>query len=244
MPVVDFSERTVPSLGAHVAMCVPPGGSNVELMSPADPDKPLSKALQKFLERRGDGLYALMLEAPDPDAEAAELSRRGVDVLPLMAGAAGRDIHPRSTHGVLIRIYPEDSATTPGDHESRAPGLSGITKVIVATSDASVAADAYGRGLGLETGPITHDEERGVLCAHARAPKGGVIELVSAVDTARAFAEDIERCVKEHNGGMYALVLHTADPRGAVAALARAGVTTRADAAPEAVIFGTRFLLQ
>ena len=242
MPVVDFSDRTVPSLGAHVAMCVPEGGSNVELMSPADPGKPLSQALQKFLDRRGDGLYALMLEAPDPDAEAAELSARGVDVLPLMVGAAGRDIHPRSTHGVLIRVYPNDSATTPGDHRSGPPGLSGIAKVIVATADASLAATAYGQGLGLEVGPVAHDEERGVLCAHARAPKGGFIELVSAVDTARPFAEDIERCVKEQNGGMYALVLHTADPGAAVAALAAAGVATRPGGTPEAVVFGTRFL--
>ena len=34
LPVADFSERTVPTLGAHVAMCVPEGGSNIELMSP------------------------------------------------------------------------------------------------------------------------------------------------------------------------------------------------------------------
>ena len=109
MPVLDFSDRTVPSLGAHVAMCIPEGGSNIELMSPADPDKPLSQALQKFLDRRGDGLYALMLEAPDPDAEADTLAERGLDVLPLMVGAAGRDVHPRSTHGVLIRVYPDNS---------------------------------------------------------------------------------------------------------------------------------------
>ena len=91
MPVLDLSDRTAPSLGAHVAMCTPEGGSNIELMSPADPDKALSQALQKFLDRRGDGLYALMLEAPDPDVEAAALSERGLDVLPLMVGAAGRE---------------------------------------------------------------------------------------------------------------------------------------------------------
>ena len=53
-------------------MCVPPGGSNIELMAPADPAAPLSQALRStFLDRRGEGLYALMLEAPDPDAEAS-----------------------------------------------------------------------------------------------------------------------------------------------------------------------------
>jgi catechol 2,3-dioxygenase-like lactoylglutathione lyase family enzyme len=244
MPVVDFSDRTVPSLGAHVGMCVPEGGSNIELMSPADPGKPLSQALQKFLDRRGEGLYALMLEAPDPDVEAAHLSERGLDVLPLMAGAGGRDVHPRSTHGVLIRIYPDDSVGTQDGHETRPPGFSGITKVIVATADASLAANVYGQGFGLDVGAVVHDEGRGVLCARCRAPKGGVIELVSPVDTDNPFARDIERCVKEENGGMYALVLQAPDPRAAVAELNARGVATRGQADLEAVIFGTRFLFE
>ena len=81
MPVSDFSGHTVPHLGAHVAMCTPEGGSNVELMAPADPAKPLSQSLQRCLDRRGEGPYALMLEAPDPDVEAEALSARGLDVL-------------------------------------------------------------------------------------------------------------------------------------------------------------------
>src|SRR5947209_2156379 len=84
MPVVDHSHHTVPALGAHIAMCVPAGGSNVELMAPATPGLPLSEALQKFLDRRGQGPYALMLEAPDPDVEAEALASRGLDVLGLM----------------------------------------------------------------------------------------------------------------------------------------------------------------
>ena len=70
MPVVDMSDTSVTNLGAKLAMCIPEGGSNIEIMSPADPDTPLSQSLQRFLDRRGEGLFALMLEAPDPDAEA------------------------------------------------------------------------------------------------------------------------------------------------------------------------------
>jgi hypothetical protein len=244
MPVLDFSDQTVPTLGAHVGMCVPDGGSNIELMSPADPSKPLSQALQKFLDRRGDGLYALMLEAPDPDVEAVALAERGLDVLPLMAGAGGRDVHPRSTHGVLIRIYPNNSVQTEGPHESSAPGFSGITKVIVATADVSLAANVYGQGFALDVGPVLHDEERGVLCARCQPPKGGVIELVSAVDTDRPFAHDIERCMKEHNGGMYALVLRAGDPRSALALLNDRGIVARDGTDPGAEIFGARFLFE
>jgi catechol 2,3-dioxygenase-like lactoylglutathione lyase family enzyme len=243
LPVEDFSERTVPALGAHVGMCVPEGGSNIELMSPADPEKPLSQALQKFLRRRGDGLYALMLEAPDPDAEAAALTERGVDVLPLMAAAGGRDVHPRSTHGVLIRVYPENSVRT-GPYPSQAPGLSGIMKVVVATADASIASHAYESGLGLEVTAPAYDEERGVTMVHCKAPKGGLIELVSPVATDNPFAQDIDRCVKEQHGGMYALVLHAADPRAAVAALSDRGLAIEATPLPHLVAYGTRFLVQ
>jgi hypothetical protein len=243
LPVVDLSDRTVPALGARVAMCVPHGGSNVELMSPADPTKPLSQALQKFLDRRGDGLYALMLEAPDPDVEAQAVAERGLDVLPLMIGAGGRDVHPRSTHGVLVRIYPDDSARA-DPQDSRDPGLSGITRVIVATTDASLAANAYGHGFGLDVAAARQDDQQGVLSVEVRAPKGAVIELVSAVDTDKPFAREIERCVKERNGGMYGLVLRAADQRRALALLAGRGATMAETPAPHIIVFGVRFFLE
>jgi len=245
LPVVDFSDQTVPTLGAHVAMCVPEGGSYIELMSPADAAKPLSRALERFLARRGDGPYALMLEAPDPDVEAEALSGRGLDVLPLMSGAGGRDVHPRSTHGVLIRVYPDNSVRT-GPSRSEAPGLSGIMKVIVATADASLAADVYGRGLGLDVEPVVHDQERGVLCARCRAPKGGVIELVSPIapDTDQPFAQDIERHLKGQHGGVYALVLHAADPQAATSTLTTRGLALEGTADRAVRAYGTRFLLR
>lgn len=243
MPVVDLSDSTVPTLGAHVAMCVPGGGSNIELMSPANPDKPLSQALEKFLHRRGEGLYALMLEAPDPDSEAAALSERGVEVLPLMPGAGGRDVHPRSTHGVLIRIYPENSVPA-GRHQSREPRVSGITTVIVATADAQAAARSYESGLGLEVVGSGRDDDRGVAWARVGAPRGGLIELVSPIATENPFARDIERCLETRNGGMYALVLQAADPLAAAGCLADRGVQTRSAPTPHLVAHGTRFLIE
>jgi catechol 2,3-dioxygenase-like lactoylglutathione lyase family enzyme len=244
MPVVDFSDRTVHDLGAHVAMCMPEGGSNIELMAPADRRKPLSQALQKCLDRRGEGFYALMLEAPVPDDEAVVLAERGLDVLPLMKGAGGRDIHPRSTHGVLIRVYPDGSVRNPGGLSSEAPGLSGIARVIIATTDASLATDAYGRGLGLDTGPATVDDERGVRCAVARPPKGGIIELVSATDPTKPFGGEIERFVKEEHEGIYALVLHAEDPAAAAATLADRGIPMGGTDGRAATVFGARIVIE
>lgn len=239
LPVVDFSDRTVPDLGAHVGMCVPPGGSNIELMSPSD-DRPLGQSLQRFLDRRGEGLYALMLEAPDPDAEAVELTDRGLDVLPLMPGAGGRDVHPRSTHGVLIRVYPDDSVGKLTPPRADDPHLSGIVRAIVATKDAVAAAETYGRGFGLSVEPGVDDAERGVVTARCHPPKGGVIEFVSAADTRRAFAADVQRAVDERGEGLHTLVLEAADRDAALATLAARGFAPDGGAL---TVFGTRFLI-
>lgn len=243
MPFLDMSGETVPSLGAHVGMCQPPGGSNIELMAPADPDRALSRALQKFLDRRGQGFYALMLEAPDPDAEAEELLARDVEVLPLMEGAGGRDIHPRSTHGVLIRVYPDNSVPQPENAVSTEPGLSGIMRGIIATADAVKAAEAYGQGLGLDVDDPIEDRERGVLLVVCRSPKGGVVELVSPFDTSIPFARDVSEFVEEKGGGIYALVLEADDPTTAASVLAERGVEFGGESGLEASVFGARILL-
>lgn len=244
LPVLDFSERTVPSLGAHVGMCMPEGGSNIELMSPANPEMALSQSLQKFLDRRGEGFYAMMLEAPDPDAEAAVIAERGLSVLPLMEGAGGRDIHPRSTHGVLIRVYPNDSVGSHPPQDGSEPGLSGITKAILATSDAALAGDTYRRGFGLDVGPAEHDDERGVITVVCRPPKGGLIEFVSVVDSSRPFAQEIELFIKERNEGLYALVLKADDPASAASVLAGRGIGFGGSTQLETSLFGARILLE
>ncbi len=243
MPVVDHSHHTVPALGAHVAMCAPAVGSNIELMSPSDPDAPLSQALQAFLNRRGDGLYALMLEAPVPDEEAVGLAARGLDVMPLMPGAHGRDVHPRSTHGVLIRVYPNDSAPPPPGLVSEAPNLTGITRAVVGVTDASLAATAYGHGFGLPVGPVVNDPERGVDAVVVTPPKGGVIELVSVADTTRPFARDIQSFLKERNHGLFALVLEADDPAAATATLRERGVAEGHTETPTFELYGARFII-
>jgi hypothetical protein len=255
MHVNDMSDRTVPELGAHVGMCQPLGGSNVELMAPSDPAAALSMALNRFLDRRGTGLYALMLEAADPNAEAAELALRGMNVLPLMPGATGRDVHPNSTHGVLMRVYPTGSVPQPDEPTVEAPQLSGIVRVIVATDDASVAAKAYDHGLGLEVTHAEPDTERGVLVAHATTPRGAgtrgaatggaVIELVSPLDESRPFAAAIASHLRGKGQGMAALVLSADAPVHAAQLLAARGLASdlHGPFGPEVTAFGTRFVI-
>src|SRR5262245_59487004 len=227
MPIVDLSARSVTSLGAKVAMCVPEGGSNIELMSPADPNAPLSHSLQKFLTRRGEGLFALMLEASDPTTEAESLSGRGLNVLPLMAGAAGRVVHPNSTHGVLIRVYSVNSfrgRATAREQEADAPGLSGIARVIVAVYDLDHAVTVYGNKFALAIAEPIVDAKRGVRSAVCTPPSGGVIELVSVYDRNQPFAESVAEFWHSRGEGMYALVLQSRDLQGSARHLAARGV--------------------
>lgn len=227
MPVIDLSERTVPDLGARIAMCVPEGGSNIELMSPEVAAAPLSQSLQRFLDRRGAGLFALMLEAPDPDAEAEVLTARGLNVLPLMAGAGGRDIHPNATHGVLIRVYPVNSFQGAAPAGTPAGALSGVQRVIVAVKDLEAAATVYGARLGLAADRPSVDGERGVASVRVRPPTGGAIELVAVRDRARPFAAAVAAHLDAHPEGMYALVLHAQNPRGMLDALRAKGLDAR-----------------
>jgi len=243
IPVVDLSTGPAASLGAGIALGVAPGASNLELMAPVDPSAPLAVALQRFLDRRGEGLYALMLEAPVPDDEAETLRGRGVEVLELMPGAGGRDIHPRSTHGVLVRVYPERSASYPAE-ASQAPGLSGIQAAIVAVRDAERAAQAWGHGLGLTVTEPADDPRRGVRVITCRAPHGADVELTSVIDPSRAFAQDLDRWLTEGPGGLYGLVLHAADPAVALDALEGRGLCVAREPEPSVIAFGTRFLLR
>jgi hypothetical protein len=239
MPVIDVSKYSAEHYGAKLAMCVPDGGSNIELMSPADPDSPLSKSLQGFIDRRGEGLFALMLEAPVPDDEAKVLDERGLNVMPLMPGAFGRDIHPGSTHGVLIRVYPVESFK--GKYPEDAPkantaSLSGITRVIIAVEDIDHAVEVYGRQFNMETSVPAADPERGVQSAICRPPTGGLIELVAVMDTSRPFADAIARFLMNEREGMYALVLESHDLSATAKLLAERGVAVSASAdSPDAL---------
>ncbi len=238
MPVLDLSEMSRKEYGAALAMCVPEGGSNIELMSPVDPDTPLCRSLQGFIDRRGEGLFALMLEAPVPDDEAEALAARGLKIMPLMPGAFGRDVHPSSTHGVLIRVYPVDSfkGRFQGEPDRRAPQLSGIVRVIVAVADIEHAAAAYSTGFRLAVDPIVEDRARGVAVAHCHPPKGGIIELVAVRDESRPFAQAIARHLREDREGMYALVLQSPDLQVTAASLRGHGIGVQPAADDPAVL--------
>jgi methylmalonyl-CoA/ethylmalonyl-CoA epimerase len=107
--------ETVPSEGVRVAI-LRAGESRVELLEPIEEKSPIAR----HLERRGEGLHHLTIEADDLDAALERAAGAGAEVLGGGArpGSGGRRVaflHPRSCGGVLIEI----SEALPGAGGSR-----------------------------------------------------------------------------------------------------------------------------
>lgn len=58
-------------------------------------------ALSKFVERRGEGVYAIGLIVDDRPGTITDLTNRGAE---LIAAGTQAFVHPRTTHGVLLDI--------------------------------------------------------------------------------------------------------------------------------------------
>jgi methylmalonyl-CoA/ethylmalonyl-CoA epimerase len=80
-----------------------PGGGKVELVTPASS----GGFVERFLERRGEGVHHVTLKVPDIERALAHLEDRGV---PLFNVSTDRPewkeafIHPRDANGTLIQL--------------------------------------------------------------------------------------------------------------------------------------------
>lgn len=83
----------------EVAHHVPVGRSWFGLTSAGSDAGPL----EKFIARRGEGVYAIGLIVNDPAETITDLAHRGAA---LIAADSQTFVHPRTTHGVLLDIVP------------------------------------------------------------------------------------------------------------------------------------------
>ena len=99
--VIDF-----PREGVKIAFLPMggPGGSEIELLEPTDPES----GVARFLEKHGEGLHHICLEVADIDRALAELQGEAVPVLDQTprptAEGRGIFIHPKGTNGVLLEL--------------------------------------------------------------------------------------------------------------------------------------------
>lgn len=81
------------------------GEAKIELLEPTHPESPV----QKFIDRRGEGIHHIAFEVPDIRAEMKRLKEEGFRLMQ-DEPAIGADnkwvcfIHPKSANGVLVEI--------------------------------------------------------------------------------------------------------------------------------------------
>ena len=86
-------------------------GSMIELLSPAQPGNKVSDAVQKFLDKNGDGVYQVAIRVRDIDAVNTHLKQQAdikvvgePHALPSAPQVKVMWISPRSTHGVFLEF--------------------------------------------------------------------------------------------------------------------------------------------
>jgi methylmalonyl-CoA/ethylmalonyl-CoA epimerase len=94
----------VPEQKVRVAM-LQAGETTIELLEPTAPDSPV----QKFIEKRGEGLHHVTLQTDKLADQLKALKAAGVNLIDekprIGAGGAGiAFLHPKSAHGVLIEL--------------------------------------------------------------------------------------------------------------------------------------------
>ncbi len=71
-------------------------------------------ALARFVERRGEGVYALALVVDDHAATVAAVEQRGAQII--RQDSSGQTfVHPKTTHGVLVDLVSERRSPGSGD---------------------------------------------------------------------------------------------------------------------------------
>ena len=80
------------------------GDTHIELISPTSKDS----VVEKFLEKRGEGLHHICFEVENIEMELKVLEKKGFQLVHKepQKGARGKVafLHPQSTHGVLIEL--------------------------------------------------------------------------------------------------------------------------------------------
>ena len=81
------------------------GETTIELLEPTSPDSPI----QRFIEKRGEGLHHLTLQTDHLAERLKELKGANVGLIDEQprVGAGGARIaflHPKSAHGVLVEL--------------------------------------------------------------------------------------------------------------------------------------------
>ena len=79
----------------------------LELVQSISPDG----AVARFIEKRGEGLYAIMFKVSDIGLAAEEMQKKGLQMVanPISGGLEEACYHPRDSHGTMIILCQYES---------------------------------------------------------------------------------------------------------------------------------------
>jgi hypothetical protein len=159
---VAFLDPDVGYFGIRNAV-LPIGDTFLEIVSPAQPDAPA----ERWLQRHGDGGYMLMLQTDDLAADRTRLARLDVRVVwsAELDDIAGAHLHPKDTGGALLSL---DQPHPPGSWRWAGPRwrehvhtgvASAIAGAVLASPDPGRLAARWGELLGLPVHERPHGFE-------------------------------------------------------------------------------------
>ena len=87
----------------------PIGEVRIELIQPINPDS----VMERFLEKKGEGIHHIAYKVEDIDQSLGELERKGIQLVDKKSRRVRENervgfLHPKSTNGVLIELIQED----------------------------------------------------------------------------------------------------------------------------------------
>jgi len=79
----------------------------LELIQSTSPDGPVAK----FVDKRGEGLYGVILKVPDIRSAIGEMQKKGLQLVanPEAGGLQEAYFHPRDSHGVMVVLCQYES---------------------------------------------------------------------------------------------------------------------------------------
>ncbi|MGK2915492.1 MAG: VOC family protein, partial [Porticoccaceae bacterium] len=97
--IVEDTER-----GVHSAICRPPTGGAIELVAVKDASRTFASAIERHLQEKREGMYALVLKSLDLQATAKSLAGHGIKVSPAEDNSNVLEVPREDAFGALIRI--------------------------------------------------------------------------------------------------------------------------------------------
>ncbi len=181
-------QATVADQGVHAAL-LPVGADEIELLEPINP----AGGVARFLEKKGEGVHHLCMEAPDVTAALARVKAANLPVIDQAPrqGLAGTIafLHPGACHGLLIELAQPPQAVHQAPPPASGIRAACIRTIYVAASDPAAAAENYVKNFDATAMGTLRDPGFGAACAIVRIGTS-LLTLLDAGDLSAVAADD------------------------------------------------------